>query len=139
MELWRRVFREGFCPQLSTPGLEALRQALLSDDERLLQGATTSPPPMACALDWPVEGACAVSLCGWQGDGIGTVGELEEYFGRVCVACDEVGGEPAWGRFFLNHFDEVPREQMRSELLEEVELELQRRKACQQPPVGLAG
>ncbi len=129
MELWRRVFREGFAPQLSTSGLEALRLALLSDDERLLQGATTSPPPMACALDWPVEGACAVSLCGWQGDGIGTVGELEEYFGRMCVACDEVGGEPAWSRYFLNWHDEAPRELVRRELLPEVTRELERRAA----------
>ena len=36
MESWRKVWREGLAPLLSTGGLEALRQALVTDDARLL-------------------------------------------------------------------------------------------------------
>ena len=39
MESWRKVWREGLEPLLSTPSLEALQQALTTDDPRLLQGA----------------------------------------------------------------------------------------------------
>src|SRR5438094_8455764 len=87
MESWRKVWRDGLAPQISTPGLEALRRALLTDDARLLQSATTSPPPLQCVLDWPVEGACALGYCGWQGDGLETIGEVEEFFARSCFEC----------------------------------------------------
>src|SRR5712692_10367123 len=55
MESWRKVWREGLAPLLSTNGLEALRQALVTDDAQLLQGATTTPPALQCVQDWPVE------------------------------------------------------------------------------------
>src|SRR5438128_1976677 len=84
METWRKVWREGVAPQLSQAGLEALRQALASDDSRLLQGATTAPPPLQCVQDWPVEAACVIVFCGWQGDGLETVADVEECFARVC-------------------------------------------------------
>ena len=48
MENWRKVWREGVAPLLSAAGLEALRRALVTDDGRLLQGATTTPPPLPC-------------------------------------------------------------------------------------------
>ena len=95
METWRKVWRDGIAGQLTTVGLRALQQALVSDDERLLQGATTSPPPLMCVQDWAVEGACVVGFCGWQGDGLQTVGEVEEYFARVCFEVDQALGEPA--------------------------------------------
>src|SRR6266511_3011955 len=68
MESWRKVWRDGLAPLLSTEGLEALRRALESDDARLLQGATTTPPPLQCVQDWPVEAACGVGFCGWPRD-----------------------------------------------------------------------
>src|SRR6187397_2364540 len=57
MESWRLVWRDGFVPVISTSGLEALREALKSDDPRLTQGSTTTPPPLMCVQDWPVEAA----------------------------------------------------------------------------------
>ena len=45
MESWRKVWREGVEPLLSLGSLEALRNGLANDDARLLQGATTTPPP----------------------------------------------------------------------------------------------
>ena len=129
MESWRKVWREGLAPLLSTQGLEALRQALVTDDARLLQGATTTPPPLSCVQDWPVEGACALGYCGWQGDGLETVAEVEEFFARMCFEIDQRLGEPAGCRWFLNWFDETPRAQMRQLLLAEVKRALALRRS----------
>jgi hypothetical protein len=120
MESWRKVWREGFAPVLSTAGLQALRKALTADDTRLIQGSTSSPPPLMCVQDWPVEAACALGFCAWQGEGLETVAEVEEFFARSCYEADQRLGEPAACRYFLNWFDDTPRPQMRKLLLEEV-------------------
>ncbi len=130
MEGWQKVWREGVTPLLSTTALEALRQALMHDDARLLQGATTSPPPLQCVQDWPVEAACALGFCGWQGEKLETVAEVEEYFARMCFEIDQRLGEPAACRWFLNWFDETPREQMREQLLTEVNRSLAQRRSA---------
>jgi hypothetical protein len=127
IESWRMVWRQGFAPLLSTLGLESLRNALKADDLRLTQGSTTTPPPLLCVHDWPVEGACAVGYCGWQGEGLETVGEVEEFFARSCFEADQRLGEPAACRWFLNWFDDTPRDQMRRDLLSEVERSLNQR------------
>ncbi len=124
MESWRKVWREGFAPVLSIAGLKALREALLRDDSRLIQGSTTTPPPLMCVRDWPVEAACAVGFCGWQGDHLEAVGEVEEFFARMCFEADQRLGEPAACRWFLNWFDDTPRDDVRRELLAEVEYAL---------------
>lgn len=121
MESWQKVWREGFAPVLPTAGLQSLRKALRDDDGRLLQGATTTPPPMMCVQDWPVEATCAVGFCAWQGEELETVGEVEEFFARACFEADQRLGEPAACRYFLNWFDDTPRDTMRRLLLEEVE------------------
>jgi hypothetical protein len=127
MESWRNVWRKGVAPLLSTESLVALREALERDDPRLVQGATTTPPPLQCVQDWPVEAACALGYCGWQGDGLETVAEVEEFFARMCFEIDQQMGEPAACRWFLNWFDDTPRDEMRRELLVEVQRELARR------------
>lgn len=127
MESWRLVWRDGFVQGLSTAGLAALKSALERDDPRLIQGATTTPPPLWFVQGWPIEAACALGFCGWQGDGLGTVGEVEEHFAKVCFEADTRLGEPAACRWFLNWFDDTPRHEMRRELLAEVELALKGR------------
>ena len=124
MEKWRRVWREGLAPQLSRRGLLALQTALRRDDPRLLQGAICSPPTLDALRDRPVACACAIGYCGWIGEGCATVGELEDYFHRICEAADAIFHEPAACRFFLNWFDATPRATMRRELLAEVSLAL---------------
>lgn len=137
MESWRMVWRQGFAPVLSTAGLAALRDALARDDECLTQGATTTPPPLLCVQDWPVEAACAVGFCGWRGeDELGTVGEVEDYFARACFEADQRLGEPAACRWFLNWFDDTDRDDMRRELLAEVQLELEKRVDLDVPAEG---
>ncbi len=124
METWRRVWREGFVPVLPTAGLEALRDGLSRDDDRLTQGSTTTPPPLACVQDYPCEGACGIGYAGWKGDGLETVGDVERYFAVACFEADKLLSDPAACRWFLNWFDDTPRDEMRRELLAEVELAL---------------
>jgi hypothetical protein len=124
MTAWQKIFREAIAPQLSTRALLALKKALAVDDPALIQGATTEPPPLSAVQDWPVEAACAVAFAGWQGEGLATVGEVEDFFARICWGADKALGEPAGCRWFLNWFDETPRGQMRRELLAEIDLAL---------------
>ncbi len=116
---WQNVWRKGIEPLLSDESLIVLKKALVEDDSRLLQGATTCPPPLASVQEWPVEAACAIGYCGWA-DGLDTVGEVEEFFGRICHETDNRMGEAAACRWFLNWYDETPREEMRRELILEV-------------------
>lgn len=134
MESWRKVWREAAAPLLSTKSLVALKEALERDDERLIQGATMTPPPLFSVQDWPVEAACALGYCGWIGEELSTVGEVSEFFARMCFSIDERLGEPAGCRWLLNWFDETPRQEMRVKLLEEVILSLTQR-CCKE--VGL--
>lgn len=127
MESWRKVFRVGFAPLMSHAALAALRDALRDDDRKLVQGCATIPPPLACVQDWPVEAACPIGFAGWQGDGLTTVGETEEYFARLCFEADQALGGPAGCRWILNWADETPRDEMRRLLLPEVQAELTRR------------
>ena len=120
MEAWRRVWREAMVPLLSDAALRVLEIALESNSEDLLQGATTHPPPLECVQDWPCEGACPIGLMGWKGESLETVGEVEEFFARMCFEIDKRLGEPAGCRWFLNWWDETPRDVARKELLAEV-------------------
>jgi hypothetical protein len=125
MESWRVVWREGIAPVLSLAGLEALREALATDDPRLRQGFTTEPECPAFIDhnldDRAPEAACGLGLAGWLGDRLETVGQVEEYFARCCMEGDQLLGEAAGTRWFLNWFDDTPRDEMRRELLPEVE------------------
>lgn len=121
MEAWRKTFRNGMVPFLSVAALDALRRALFSEDKRLVQEVTTVPAPSMTVKDWPCEAACALGYAGWQGEGLNTVGEVEEYFASACFECDQLLKEPAGCRWFLNWFDETPMAVVRRELLPEVE------------------
>lgn len=146
IESWRRTWRAGFVPVLSTQGLTALAAALRTDDYRLTQGSTTTPPPLQCVQDFPVEAACALGYCGAAEAGgfctdsagsviaarkatAATVGTVEQFFAETCFKADQLLGEPAACRWFLNWFDDTPRSEMRRELLAEVQLALAARGA----------
>lgn len=127
MESWRHVFREGVVPSLGNDELAALRKALEEDDNALLQGATTSPPPLHYVQDWPVEAACPLAYVGWKGKGLNIVAAVEEAFAQLCFDCDERLTEPEAVRWFLNWWDESPRNAARRQLLKEVNLVLKQR------------
>jgi hypothetical protein len=119
MEAWRVAWR-AFAAGLTLEQLDAIEHGLVSDDPALVQGATTTPPPLQCVLDWQCEGACLIGYAGWKGSGIGTVGEVEDFFADRCHAADQAMGEPAGCRHLLNAFDDWPRDEMIANLLPEV-------------------
>ena len=133
MESWRQVWRDGLVPCLSNEAIAALHDALIGDDPRLTQGSSTTPPPMLCVHDWPCEGGDALAFAVWQGDGKATVGAVHEAWADLCFQADNRLGEPAACRWFLNWFDDTPRDQMRRELLQEVELALSQRHQVEAP------
>jgi hypothetical protein len=94
-----------------------------------------------CVQDWPCEKADAIAMCGVVengGFGEATVGQAEEFFAKACFDADTALGEPAACRWFLNWHDDTPRDEMRRELLSEVEQELNNRKPkmITKPPAG---
>ncbi len=124
MEPWRKVWREGFAPGLPTEGLKSLRVALEIDDIRLIQGATVGPPSLGMFADYEIESADALCWCGWHGLELDTVGEVEEFFARLCHEADARLKEVAACRWFLNWYDDNPRGEVRRELIGEVDLVL---------------
>jgi len=126
LDAWRRVWREGIALSLSTPGICALRQALVTNDPRLVQGYTAWPVANAEGSA-PPAAACPLGLAGWLGDGLETTDEIEEAFARTCLEADTRLGEPAVCRFFIGWVDEAPLETIRAELLPEIDRELTRR------------
>lgn len=132
MEAWKKVWREGVAPELSIDALKAIRKAILEDDPRLLQGATTSPPPLTCVKDWPCEGACLFGYAGWVAEGLETVGQVEDYFTQVSYRADVRLQEPGVIRHFLNWFDDTPRDKVRSLLLPEINAAIVEKGHCPQ-------
>lgn len=128
METWRKVWREGVAPLLSAAALTALADGLERDDERIIQGRTVLAEwPAVSQRESPAAAACALGYCGWLGEELETVGEIEDFFGRLCGHIDDRLELEAGCRWFLNWFDETPREEMRRELRAEVRLELEQR------------
>lgn len=128
MTAWETVFRTGFAPLLTTEQLTALLDGLRNDDPRILQCATCSPPPLMCVQDWPVESACAIGFCGADangGFGTATVGQVEEFFDRVCCGAVDRLGESA--RHFIDWFDSRPRSEVFAALIPVVADVLQQR------------
>jgi hypothetical protein len=129
VEAWRKEWLQGIVPQLTRAGLRGLLKALEQDSPRLITGATTSPPPLQCMANEPVEACCPLCwalLDGGQLYAI-SVGMLEERFAQACWDADQRLGEPTAMRYFLNWVDETPRREMRRELLAEVKLALTQR------------
>lgn len=127
MSSWEYVLRKGFAPNLSEKCLTVLLVALKIDDQTLMQGCTTQPPPLMCVQDWPCEGGCGIGYMGWKGEDLKTVGDIEEFFANMCYQADLLLGEPAACRWFLNWFDDTPRDRMRAELIPVLESILKER------------
>ena len=156
LETWRQIWRDGFAPCLSIESLQALLHALETDDQRLLQGTTTEPPPLLCTADWPIKGGCILGYCGAVENGgfcvdtngkelpdvnvmpfkYATVRSVEEFFAKACFDADQLLGEPGGCRHFLNWFDDTPRDEMRRELAAEVRRSIGEREIVKQPSDG---
>jgi hypothetical protein len=96
--------------QLPTCGLTALRDALERDDPAIVQGATVQPCAVGAAGDFPPQAACAYAYGAWKAWRLATAHAVDAEFARLCVKADlEAGGEAAFCRHALNHYDESPR------------------------------
>lgn len=62
------IFKTGFAPQFTTHELRVLLRACETDDHRLTQGSTTTPPPLMCVQDWPCEAGCVMGFVGMNSD-----------------------------------------------------------------------
>lgn len=123
MEKWRRIWREGIVPAVCRDGLLALKEALEMDDIHLIQGATCYPPCLDHNQAALIQDACVIGFCAWKGEDLQVISSVETRFAEICDKADEHFNEPAI-RYFLNWYDDTPREEMRKELLQEVILSL---------------
>jgi hypothetical protein len=81
-------------------------------------------PAAGAAGGVPCSGACLVGYAGWQGEGLRTANEVEDYFVAACRRADEALGGPAGSHWLIDFFDETARDEMRRLLLPEVKLAL---------------
>lgn len=131
---WRHAFRVGFAPQFSVDQLRDLRAALVRDDPKLIQGKTVIPRLCDEVGDAKPVGACGISYIGWHsGEGLSSILAVEDWFGEVCHKADQLLKEPAACRYFLNFFDDTPRDEMRPLLIAEIDRELEQRVAPKDP------
>ncbi len=114
-ESWRKIAKV-----LPLDGLERLRDALRNDDHKLVQIATTVPAFDSLASQI-CEGGCAIGYA--FTNGINTTESVRESFRKVR---DEV--DPSY--LFTYWFDMTPRDEMRRELLPEVERAIQEREGA---------
>lgn len=128
MEAWKSIWRKAIYELSDDVGLIALRTILASDSSQIIQGATTQPPPLQAVADWPVEASDALTFLFWKGEEGVTVGQAEEAFAIACFKIDQIMGEPAACRHFLNWYDETPRQEMIEKLLTEIDLAICRKK-----------
>jgi len=132
---WLLAWRLGFARVLSDEALRAIEDALYRDSAALIQRRTTSPDPVISNADEPCTGACLVSYGGLAGHKLLTVGQVERYFAACCQAAsvllDEHFHDTLCFQYFLNWFDDTPRDEVRAAMLAEVRLELFRRKKCE--------
>jgi hypothetical protein len=117
---------------LTAAGLERLRGALERDDKRVIQGNTMRPQVLQCTFNDPVEACCP--LCWALLDTKSqphyvSVGPLEERFADALLKASDKLGWPMAAQVFLSWVDEAPRDEMRRQLIAEVNRELARRAA----------
>jgi len=113
---WQRVFRDGIAPQLSTTALLALVNALEAKDETIVRGVGCLPKPTPANADETVTAADAACYAIWRGYGVNKVGDLEERFAQLTFECDQLVGEPAGCRYFLNWWDDTELDTTRPQL-----------------------
>ena len=125
IQAWQKCWREGFAPLLSDEGLVELAKALRENDQKLIQGTTCITADGHRKGD--VIGACAISYAGWKGDELTGWDEVEAFFSRCCWKVDQTFGMMGDCRYFLNWFDETPRDQMIEEFLDEIQKTIEKR------------
>lgn len=122
---WQEGLRLGFAPQLDDTMLERLRDALLSDDPRLLQGQCCQPVQSVNGEDPPAIRACFLGIVAMLRDPNHTPTITE-----VCVAFSRMLHEAdkrlrphcrQGGRVFIDWYDATPWHHMRKVLAAELD------------------
>ena len=127
VDAWRSTLRKGFIPLMSTGALVGAGAGAGDGRPEVDPGGDDHAPALQAVQDWPCEAADFVGYGGWQGDGLDTVGEVEEFFARLCFECDNRLGEPAGCKHWLNYWDETPRNEAFENALWEVRYALETR------------
>lgn len=127
---WQKVFRDGFAPEMTMDELLAVREALVINDPLMIQDATVEPE-----LSEFVQpcGACFVSYGLWKANRLSTTMEVSDMFARRCQLADNRLGFHSAIRFFLNWFDETPRQEVFAKLLVEVDAVISERTSTATP------
>lgn len=105
---------------VSRPTVESLREALASDDLRLIQRESVRPGSHdAGELD--CEGACLIGFLGWREAGAVRVWQVDRQFYRLCN--DLLRASPTWLPAFplVTYWDDTPRDEAFAAVLAEVE------------------
>jgi hypothetical protein len=123
---WQKAFREEIAPHLSEKTLAVLRKGLDEDDPRLVQGTTVSPHPSgpigSRGRTTPPTGACALGYCGWQGEGLNSVGDVWDFFGKFRNEVDDYALND-----FVSFFDSNERHMVFAALSSEIDAVLAER------------
>lgn len=122
---WLTAWR-ALTPHLTTRALEALERACETDSGELVQGVTCVPSIMQCPGGTVPCQACLIGYAGWRGEGLETIGEIEDYFARMTWKIDDTIGKTC-SRWLTCWFDETPRAEVFAALLPEIRAELFRR------------
>lgn len=125
---WKDVFRRGLAPQLTSDELETLLTALVNNDPDLIQGKTVEPCGAGVKGDEKPKAGCMIGYIIWKCRGANEVRDVQNEFACICCGIDVRLAVLSVNRYLLNFFDETPRDKMRPQLIEEIELELERRK-----------
>ena len=135
---WQEAFLRGVAPQFSARSLTAMLAALERDDRALIQNATVRPSPLSgLSQDVPCNHTCAIGYLAQTEYNLATNSQVLDAFGLALYQADVYLGEVSAVRFFLNWYDDTPRDQMRAALAETIRGELDSRALRGSVPVVL--
>jgi hypothetical protein len=125
---WKTVWHTGIAPELTLPGLKALRRALQENSKKLLQGRSYK----TSITRHGIFGTCPICYCDWQGSKdseLHTPKSLDEFFLRVWLRSGIRAGQPEACDIFIDWWDLTEREEAVSALLDEVQKTITEREA----------
>lgn len=128
IEPWRWVARTGVFPAMTDAELLALRDGLLADDSRLIQGDSIRPVALHRNYGRRCEGGCLIAYPGMATGRRATVARVEERFSDIFHTAAAVLGDESSVRELAWWWDSTPRAEAVPLALEEVELALAGRK-----------
>lgn len=110
------IFEKGISPFLPLEGLIALKEAIETDSDELLQGETVEG-----TYQGKIAGCCAIAYTGWYAGFFGPCEDAIFYLDdRRAEADERLGIEDATDQF-IAWYDDIPRVDLQTEFLPVVE------------------